>query len=346
MVRQGLKNYFSSLRYFFTPLGTMFLGMMIGFSILIPGVLGAVGVLASGVKELAARLDLDVNALLREVWGHVTALDWSSPLSALRALLSAEWLRATATAALETILGTDFQTFELEIAALVTTFISSVKANFAVLFLWLAIGFIAGFFIVRFQIRKDLAKRSLWKLLLATVLNSLFTSVFVVAAGALLLLTGWSLPLSFVLLLLLVGLISLIEAYLIHGRGKVPAREIVTPKNAGLAILTNFLVFFISLLFTLLACLINRLMGVFVGLALLEIAVTVTDLNAEAYVKYAVGEALKKRGAAEGSEEAEAPAELSEVALEAAEEAQPPERPSEPPEEAEKAEPEHGPASE
>ncbi len=34
MIKQGIKNYFKSLKYFFTPLGTMFLGMMLGFSIL------------------------------------------------------------------------------------------------------------------------------------------------------------------------------------------------------------------------------------------------------------------------------------------------------------------------
>lgn len=285
MIKQGIKNYLSSLKYFFTPLGTMFLGMMIGFSILLPGIAGAITELFDGIKELALNVNLDFGTLIDNLWTAVRAIDWDNPVEAIQTLLSAEWINEILTQELQAILGTDFETFNVQITELVSNFTEAVSANLIVFFVFWALGFISGFFLVKFQVRKNIAKRSLWKLILATFINSILTTVFVIAAAVLFAIWGWSVFISTVLLILLLAIIALLEAYIIHGRGKIPLKKIVNLKNAGLYALTNIIILGISACLTVIACLINSLMGLFVGLALTEIAVIVVNLNAEAYVK-------------------------------------------------------------
>lgn len=284
MIKQGIKNYFTALKNFFTPLGTMFLGMMIGFSILLPGVLSAVSTLVNGVKGLAESVNLDFNVLFGKVWVSVQALNWSSPLAAIRTLFSREWLDGTLTQALQTILGTDFDTFRAELLALIGDCVSAVKWNvIAFLFFWV-LGFVFGYFLLKFQIRRQLAKRSLLRFLLITLLNSFLTTAFVFAAIILLFLWRWSIVISAILIILLASVFALVEAYLAQGQKEMPFKSIVNARNAGLYALTNFIIFLISLAITVVAFLINGLMGLFVGLTLIEIAIIVTSLNAESYV--------------------------------------------------------------
>lgn len=285
MIKQGVKNFFCSLKYFFTPLGTMFLGMMIGFSVLFPGIFGAIAALVEGIKELAANVNLNFEVLGGDIWSSVMALDWHDPLNAAKTLLSAEWLHDTLTEVLQSILGTDFETFKESIAELVASFSNTIVFDLAVFFTFWVLGFIAGFFIVKFQIRKDIAKRSLWKLLLATALNSLLTSLYIAVMLVLSALWRWAAIIAVVLLILLLNGIALLEAWLIHGRGKVKIKDVVNFKSAGAYALANLIILLISIVITVLACAINMLMGLFVGLTILEIAIIVADLNAESYVK-------------------------------------------------------------
>lgn len=94
-------------------------------------------------------------------------------------------------------------------------------------------------------------------------------------------------------MLLLVGVFALFEAYLIHGFKKIKLKKIVNAKNAGLYMLTNLLIFIISICMTVVAVAINVFTGLFVGLALVVIAFIVIELNAEAYVKAKASEVAK-----------------------------------------------------
>ena len=78
---------------------------------------------------------------------------------------------------------------------------------------------------------------------------------------------------------------GLVEAFLIHGRGVVPFKKVVNLKNVGAYLITNIMIFLIALSFSLIAIIINVLLGIFVGLSLFEIAFLVISMNAESYVK-------------------------------------------------------------
>lgn len=285
MIKQGIKNYFVSLKYFFTPLGTMFLGMMIGLSFLIPGIFNAISSLVDGIGALGKNLNLDFKDVWNTLWANITSLDWNNPNSALNTVFSTEWIHQILTDALETLLGTDFDTFKTQIENLVNDFANHIGIAIIVFFIWWIIGFIAGYILIRFLIRRNIARRGLWKYILSIICNAILSTVLVVTSVILFAIWHQSIFISFILILLLIGFFNLLEAFLIHGRKKVSFKRVVNLKNIGSYLLTNFLIFIISLFISLLAFLINAFMGLFVALSLFEIAFLVISMNAESFVK-------------------------------------------------------------
>ena len=75
------------------------------------------------------------------------------------------------------------------------------------------------------------------------------------------------------------------QAYLVHGRKIVNIKEIVNIKNVLKLLLTNLLILLISAsIIGILILITNLYVGIFVGLALTQIAFVVIGLNAESYV--------------------------------------------------------------
>lgn len=285
MVVNGLKNFFKSLKYFFTPLGTMFLGMMIGFSILLPGIVSSVSSLIDGVNVLYSNINLDFDVLLSNVLDEVNALDWNNVSASLHTLLSAAWLKDMVMQALSTVIGTDLATLQAETTVIMNAFTEQVTMSIVAFIVFWILGFLAGFYLIKFLIRRDIARRSLWKLMLAYFINSLLTTATVVLCMFIFSVWEYSIFISSVLTLLLYGGFALLQAYLLFGHGKINLKNTVNVKNIGLYMLTNVLIFLIAVAFSVLAYLINAVMGIFVGLALLVIAFIVIELNAESYVQ-------------------------------------------------------------
>lgn len=275
----------------------MFLGIMIGVSILVPGVISAATVLIDEIGELSQNINLDLSLLVNNVWQSVQALDWNKPVESLETMLSSEWLNNTLTQSLSAILGTDFETFKAQIASFVSEFLQAVSFNVAVFFVFWVLGFIAGFALIRFLIRRDIARRSLWRFILAYFVNSLLAAGAVILAVFLYTLWVYSIIFTILVGMCLFGMIALVQAYLLYGCKKIPFAKAVNIKNACLYMLANLVIFALSVCFTLVAMLINKFMGVFVGLSFVAIADIVINLNAESYVLAQVngqGELLNK----------------------------------------------------
>lgn len=285
MLKQGLKNYFRSLKHFFTPLGTMFLGLLLGLSVFIPGTVSAVNALIDDVKELAAGVNLDFGALWDKLRAAISALDWSDPVNALETMLSGEWINEVLTESLSAILGEDFSTFAGEIALLIDTFTVNMVALTIVWLFFFIVSFIAGFMLTKFFIRRNIAKRSLWKWLLASVINALLTVALIIVIVCLYALWKPSAIFSAILLFVLPSVFSLASAYLVYAFKKVKFSKVLNLKNTGFYLLGNVLILLISGIFTVVAVAINALMGAFVGLAIFEIALCVMGMNADSYVQ-------------------------------------------------------------
>ncbi|MCH5179841.1 MAG: hypothetical protein J1F32_01330 [Erysipelotrichales bacterium] len=284
MIKQGLKNFTNSLKYIFTPLGAMFLGIMVGLSILIPGIAVALSTLSNGIKTLSSNFNLDIGVLLNDIWSSIRSLDWSDPIGSIKTIFSSAWINNNLMQVLNSMLGTDFETFKSQIGTLVGNFTLTVIINAVLFAILLIVGFIVGFCFTEFQMRKDIKKKSFGKMLLETFINGLFSILLIVVAIFLLVLWRWSIIISLLLMLLIISTFALLEDYIMRGNEKKPLKSVFNFDSVKYYVLTNAIIYLITIAITIIGALINFMMGMFIGLALFQIAHITISINAQVYV--------------------------------------------------------------
>ena len=95
MIKQGIVNFFKNLKYFFTPLGALSLGLIFGLSVLIPGIISSVSTLANEVESILSDTTIDFSALKNSIISTVQSLDWNSPFDAIGTIINSDWLMNT-----------------------------------------------------------------------------------------------------------------------------------------------------------------------------------------------------------------------------------------------------------
>lgn len=285
MILQGVKNFFMNLKHIFVPMGTVALGLVFGLSVLIPGALSSASVLVDSVAEILEGTPLDLDALLSSVTDSAGELEWSDPVTAVQTMFSDDWLTAALTRAVGALVG-DVGAYTSELGAAAGVFAGAMGSYLSTLVIFVFLGFLLGYFLLKIFIRRNMARRAFWKYLLISLTDSLITASLVAVSVYLLSLWQPSVFISTPVSLLLFGFISLLEAYIVHGLGKVEFRRVVNFKNILQLIATNLLIFAAAAaMVALLTALTNTFVGIFVGVSLLEIAFIVVGMNAEAYVK-------------------------------------------------------------
>lgn len=285
MIKNGVKNYLVCLKYILTPLGAMFLGIIIGLSVLIPIAQSCLNELAEEIKAIVQEVEIDPNRLIENLWESITALDWSNPADAISTMFTREWVEKTLVESLNALIfGKHDYTAQIQIA--VENASSSLFTGAIVFIVFVAVSVVAGYFIVKAQIRNQIAKRAFWKFAIVAVADCVISLALFILNVWLLSLWTPGIVISSVLSFFIVGAVALFEAYLVHGYKKVAVKKVVTAKNIGLHALTNFLIYLIWFAFTaVITLLLNRLAGIVIGLTLFEIASIVMNLNAESFVK-------------------------------------------------------------
>ena len=290
MIKQGIVNFFKNLKYFFTPLGALALGLIFGLSVLIPGIISSVSTLANEVESILSDTTIDFSALKNSIISTVQSLDWNSPLDAIGTIINSDWLMNT----LNDCVGSFVKITEVyatQFKAAVNTFTHNIAECFAKFIVFLGLGLIGGFFLTKWLIRRNIAKRNLWKFLLHSFVDSILSATLV--ATCVWLLSVWkpSIFISSVISVLLFGFISLLEAYIVHAWKKTDIKRIVNVKKIFQLFLTDAIILvLVGVSVQLIVLLTNTFTGISVGIVLMEIAFIVISLNAESYVKTLVKE--------------------------------------------------------
>ena len=284
MIKNGIKNYLISLKYAFTVIGVFALGVVLGLSVLIPGIISALSGLVDDVKTIIAEVEFDFDAVAAYLVDAVRAIDYSNARTVMDTMLSADWLKEVLTNCMNALIG-DTSGIEGELAAALTACIDAIIADLVVCVLIIILGLFAGYYFTRWLVRRSIAKRSMWKFLLVTLLDSVLSVGLIVLVAWLATLWWVSVFISTVVGIILVGLGSLFEAYIVHGRGRVGLREVVNIKNVLKLMLTNIIIFVLAAGLSLAVVYINLVAGIFLAVAFISIAMIVAGLNAEAYVK-------------------------------------------------------------
>lgn len=285
MIKQGLKNYLLNLKYFFTPLGTFFLGIIIGLSILIPGTINVVNKLGIQVGTILNNANLNFEAFKDSLVDSVKALDWNNLDAAIKSFFNYQWLTKTFNDALYALAG-DFGSSATEISFLVEEAINDFLPLLVSFVFFSLLGILGGFILTRMLVRKEIASRGIGKMILSTLLDSFLSLTLI--AFSLWLIAVWepSIFISAFISIFLFGFVSLFEAYFVHAKKKMKFRNIVNLKNVSKLLISNLIILLIGVIFvSLVSIVINRLVGLFVGVSFIEISFVVISLNAEAYVK-------------------------------------------------------------
>ncbi len=292
MIKRGIKNYFVSLKYVFTPLGAFALGIVLGLSIFVPCVISAVSALCDDVVEIVGAVEVDFDSMWAYIVSAVRALDWSNPLEALNTVFTEKWLTDTLNGCLDKLLGGK-TAVEAQIAEAVSVCLSSVLRGAIAFAAFSVLGLVGGFWFTKWIIRRNIAKRGIWKFVLMTLADAVLSAALIVITAWLAAMWWASAFISAVATVLLVGAFALVEAYFVHGRNKVPFKQVVNFKNLFKLLLTNVIVFSIAFIITIVLVAFNAVAGIFIGVAFIAIAFIVTGLNAESYVKAIAVEAAE-----------------------------------------------------
>ena len=285
MFKQGIKNFFSSLKYFFTPIGVMAFGVVIGLTIAVPGIIDAVKEMVTEVSEKAGNFFVDWNIAKNSISGSITSLDWGNPSGALNNVLSEQWLNTTFTDCLNEMFGSVDEIIE-QIKGVIEICAEKVIINLIIFVAFTALGIVGGYLFVRYQIRRKIAKRSFLKglafLFLHIFLNALLTYLLLQV------ISGWEVGtvVSVVLLIVAFGFMTLIEAYVIYAMGKVNLFKILNIRNVLSLVLVNATIIVLSLLVPALIFFTTHkiAISVLIAIPLVSIALAVMGLNAESYV--------------------------------------------------------------
>ena len=285
MVWKGIKNFFINLKYFFTPLGAFALGMVLGLSVLLPVIGGAVQTLATNISELSGNISFDFEALVESLSDAVSRLDWNNLSASVRTMLSREWLSNTFNECIYSLLP-GAEEYAAQITEEINAAISKMVNGFAGFAVFSALGLIGGFFLTRHLVKKTIAGLPWWK----NFLSALYDLIIVFAFTYIILWIKnvWSpsVIITGVLSVILFGFLTLLRAYLLYGRKKIKAGKVINLKNIIVLVITNVVICITAgAVMALAYALTNIIVGTFMAVSLVEIGVLVIAYNADSYVK-------------------------------------------------------------
>ena len=285
MITLGLKNYCKSYKHFFIPLGALSLGIVIGLSIMIPMILGAIKAFVSGVAEVIGNTSFHWEDVGDTLLAALDKLNWADPQAILDELSTSEYwtelLRDCAAAAFG-----DTSAAQEQISALTEKAISTIVTGMGLFTFFTMVGGLVGYYVTRSSIRAGVAKRSFWKSILATVISTVI-NLAIIAGGVVLVSFFRKVAiLSIIVVILVYGFAAFLEAYFVHGYKKVPFKKAVKISNCFLLFLLTIIEILIMFaIFALLKGVTNTAIALYAGFSVFVITVSCLQLNAEAYVK-------------------------------------------------------------
>lgn len=284
MIKISLKNFFINLKYVFTPLGALFLGVLVGVSVFLGGIRAEINYVVENVKDIAAEIEIDYTGVKNRLTEAADGLSWEDPAKTLKYIEESDLINETLLIYLET-LSENASDYSERLTVTVRAAADGFKLYFAALLLFVGIGLFGGIFFTKYLIRRDVARRRFWKFVLVSVVDSLL-SVTVVAFSVWLLTTRVSIFLfSSVAEFILMGCVSLFEAYIVQGNRTLSFKEIVNPKNALLLVVSDLLILLLGGVAAFaIALVLPALAAGALAVSVFVVALSVIGLNAEAYV--------------------------------------------------------------
>lgn len=280
-----LKNFFGNLLYVFVPMGIFYLFLLVaifGFAGAAFGSLGgAFTSIASLISSATEESGISVSEFLTHAAGEI---DWGRNFFAIVAqILDTRWISRTVASFIE-LLGVSSENFNAELSAITGKLSEELHLAFSVAAVWISLGLLLANYVTLFFLRRKSARRSLsmW-IVAATVLPVFQTLVLIGTVALAALVQYYSLLVAFAYLFAH-GFFCLLSAWILHGRNKLPFKQVVNGKNILLYFASVGAIGLIVLAAFFLLAAFNDLLALLVLIPLCLYAINIVSVGADAYV--------------------------------------------------------------
>ena len=293
MILQGIRNFLKGLKYVFVPMGVLFFGLVLGFSVSLPRMAAILKDFAAQMQQIFGESTLSGSEMMQSLWMRVSELDWSNPLQAVLQVLNRSWLNETLEQCVKPF-AEDYDAYAAEAEQLIRASAEGIVRQAVVVAVFAALGFACGLFLTQWLVRREIARRGWRNLLPGMLFDAVFATLLLMVCTRVSVKPGWGFAAALAALLLF-GAVSLLEAYLLHGRKVLPFRSVVTVKNCCKLLVSNAAVYVLSAAIVAVAgFVLNGVAGLCIALPLFGVAFFVIGMNAESYVIGKVKELSEK----------------------------------------------------
>lgn len=295
MIKKTLKNYFSNLKFIFTPLGVLTMFVLVGLSIAFTNISNALTSMISEIQKLLATQSVDYNAAKDVAIARVANLDWNKLSESFKTITSQEWLVSVLNESAHAAFP-DSEEFAMQISSLVSACVGTILANMMALLILTLFGVIVGYMTLKFLITKEMINRSIWKALLKTLLHTLLNVTIIALIVFLISLLKVSFMINLIISFFLYFIINFFESYLIYAVKRIPAKKVFNPKNLLFLLLSSFIVASISIGLSLLFYYTLHIVASFIFIVtIVQIALVTNELLGESYMQTLLEETKKEK---------------------------------------------------
>ena len=293
MILQGIRNFLKGLKYVFVPMGVLFFGLVLGLSVSLPRMAAILKDFAAQMQQIFGESTLSGSEMMQSLWMRVSELDWSNPLQALLQVLNRSWLNETLEQCVKPF-AEDYDAYAAEAEQLIRAAAEGIVRQAVVVAVFAALGLACGLFLTQWLVRREIARRGWRNLLPGMLFDAVFATLLLMVCTRVSVKPGRGFAATLAALLLF-GAVSLLEAYLLHGRKVLPFRSVVTVKNCCKLLVSNAAVYVLSAAIVAVAgFVLNEVAGLCIALPLFGVAFFVIGMNAESYVIGKVKELSEK----------------------------------------------------
>lgn len=286
MVLNSLKNFLKCFLYFTVPLGCIFIGFLIGLSALGRCVAEQFSYMVDEVAKLIPETEENLGELGSYVLSAARELDWSRPLQTIDVLFRGEWLAQK----ISEFLGLTMEQFNAladHLSGIALNVVTKIGESLLLLLVYVVVGAVCGYFVTNYFVRRNTVRRGIVGFLISSAVNAIASVLFVafmIWVGSVLNVRALSTVIN-VLGIVVYAFVSLLEAYLIQGRGRVSFKKVVNLRNCILLFLSHTVVFLLAIVISAIVLAVaDFLVGIFVAVSILLVALLVINVNAESYV--------------------------------------------------------------
>ncbi len=309
MYRTAFKNFFKNIVYIFVPMGIVYLFLLIALFALFYAFMGQTGEMLTALAELIKVSTEQSSADVSEFFAYAfEQIQWNGNFfDTLREILDTDWLSTTVRGFFET-LNASTEGFDASANAIFSNYSAQISMDLSIAVSIASLGVTLANFMTGWLIRRSAAKRTFKKFIVAHTIVPLVQSAVIIVSTVLLSVIQYYSLLVFAAMVAISCAFSLTSSWLIHGKGKIDIREVLTPKNILQHVGILALSFLIDAVLAVLLFFVSPLLALLLMIPVFIYTFAIVDVNTDSYMLYLVDQKAQAEAAPpEGKDEPFAP---------------------------------------